>query len=267
MPTGISPYFKINLFKKNFSPFTLIDSRIIGGETLVHQLGNHFVDPGFSASDLVDGPLLVESSMLMENRIRVRGYMESSVDALLDLNDNGGLLLSGPAGENFKYSGSTYIRADAAFRRIIPEITRNDSFQILLDGHFKTDGGRYEFGIEQPNDRAAFWIDLDGDGTFETNGDNGSELMNPGLEHGYTEVDLSAGYHRFAIAFREGGGHSQVEARYRAVQGEGPGSLTTINPGSPDQAGRWVVYNPIDVLAPGQEQRREDRSQGAWENR
>ena len=225
-----------------------------GGDRIIHQLGNPFTDPGFSASDLVDGPLMVESSMLMENRIRVRGYMETSVDALLDLNDNGGLFLSAPVGENFKYSGSTYIRADAAFRKIIPEITRNDSFQILLDGHFKTKGGRYEFGIEQPNDRAAFWIDLDGDGTFETNGDKGPELMNPGLEHGYTEVDLSSGYHRFAIAFREGGGHSQVEARYRAVQGEGPGSLTTINPGSPDQSGHWVVYNPIDVLAPGEHQ-------------
>ena len=120
--------------------------------------------------------------------------------------------------------GVSTSEADAAFRNIIPEITRNDSFQILIDGHFKTDGGRYEFGMEQPDDRAAFWLDLDGDGLFESDGDKGSELMNPTWAFGYTEVDLHAGYHRYAIAFREGGGHSQMEARYRAIQGAGPGS-------------------------------------------
>ena len=36
---------------------------LVGGESIKHPLGQSFVDPGFSATDLVDGDVFVESSL------------------------------------------------------------------------------------------------------------------------------------------------------------------------------------------------------------
>ena len=224
-----------------------------GEETIIHQLGNHFAYQGASAVDLVDGELPVISSMLIENKIRVRGYMFGHNEALLNLDGDGGLLKEVPVGERLDFASRTYLNGDASFRAVIKEITRNDHFQVILDGHFHTtSGGLYEFGMEQPDDRAAFWLDLDRDGVFELDGDRGSELMNSGYQFGYRQAQLAPGYHRYAIAFSEHGGGSRVDARYRAIQGEGPGIRSWIDPSNALQQGQWVIYNPINVLAPGE---------------
>lgn len=226
---------------------------LFGEETIIHQLGNRFTDPGYTATDLVDGTIHVESSMLKVDRIRLRGYMQSYNESQVDLDGNGGILNFDPVGERTDYGGSTYFNGDGAFQSMIPQITRVDHFQFVMDGHFHTaSGGTYEFGMEQPDERAGFWIDLDGDGVFEAEGDKGSELMNPGFVFGYREIELSPGYHYFAIAHAEHGSGSRLDARYRAIIGEGPGQRAQIDPSHTLQKGQWNIYNPIDVLAPGE---------------
>ncbi len=226
---------------------------LVGQSSVTHQLGNPFTEPGYSASDLVDGDIHVESSMLKVDRYRVRGYMQTYDAAQVDLDGNGGILLIDSLAERTDLDVPTYFNGDGAFQAIIPEITRNDHFQFVADGHFYTaTGGRYEFGVETPDDSAGFWVDLDGDGIFEIDGDKGTELMNAGFSFGYREVDLLPGYHKYAIAFAEYGGGSRLDARYRAIIGDGPGTRTRIEPSSPAQHGYWVIYNPLDVLAPGE---------------
>ena len=233
---------------------------LVGGDTVYHQLGNEFEDPGYSATDFIDGATYVSSSMLDVGRIRVRGYQGGENDTILDLDGNGGLLLKTPRGEITDYINGPRkegirLIGDGNFRSVIPQITTNDNFQMLFDGHFYTSsGGLYQFGMEDPDDAGAFWVDVDGDGVFEHNGDKGSELMNPGWQFGYRDVELKPGYHRYAIAFREGGSGSRVDARYRAISGVGPGSLAWINPAWGQQTPQWVIYNPIDPLALGEQQ-------------
>ena len=230
---------------------------LVGGDTIEHQLGNPFSDPGFSATDAVDGEVLVQSSALTKDTLRAKGFMLSNSNTHLQLADEGGLLAETPAGSTTFQSGANnlgvYFDSDWIFRALVPEITRNDNFQFLIEGHFHTStGGRYEFGIEYPDDRAGFWFDVDNDGNFETNGDFGPEIMNSEWIYGYRQVDLAPGFYRFAIAHREGSGSSRIDARYRAISGVGPATLTRIFPGQDFQEGQWVLYDPINVLAPGE---------------
>ena len=226
---------------------------LVGGDTILHQLGNKFTEPGYSATDVVDGDIHVESSMLKVNRYRVRGYMFTYDEAQVNLDGNGGILLNDPVGERTDLDQVAYFNGDGAFRAVMKPITRNDHFQFVIDGHFHTEnGGRYEFGVEQPDDRAGFWVDLDRDGVFEAEGDKGSELMNAGFQFGYREVDLLPGYYKYTLAYTENTGGSRIDPRYRAIIGEGPGIRTRIEPRSPAQQGHWTIYNPVDVLAPGE---------------
>ena len=231
---------------------------LVGGDTIYHQLGNRFVDPGFSAVDAVEGAKPVQSSMLRQGKVRVRGYQGGQNDSVLNLHNNGGMFNLTPKATREDYVGGPRnegirLIGDGNFRSAIPQITGNDNFQMLFDGQFYTSsGGLYEFGMEDPDDAAAFWMDLDGDGVFENNGDHGTELMNIGYQYGYRQVELEPGYHRYAIAFREGGGHSQVDARFRAISGIGPASLAFINPAW--QPTHWVLYDPIDSLTLGEQQ-------------
>ena len=75
-------------------------------------------------------------------------------------------------------------------------------------------------------------MDLDQDGTFETDGDLGTEqlLYQPqccGTKS--TSINLATGYYRIAIAHGQGGGGSNQEA-YFSTPGGGPTSLSIIKP-------------------------------------
>lgn len=231
---------------------------LIGSEIIEHQLGNPFIDPGFSAMDAVDGEVEVESSELRQNVILASVYTISGFsDNDLNLNNNEGLLLRPPL-ETVDYSrgpgnSGVYIDGDTRFRSVFTQLNQNDNFQLLFSGDFYTPtGGRYEFGIEGVDDRSTFWIDLDQDGVFENLGDQGGELMNLGNIVGYQTVDLAPGFYRYAITFREGGGGSRIDARYRALQGYGPSTRTRIRPYEAQQDGSWVQYNPIPYNIPGE---------------
>ena len=49
------------------------------------------------------------------------------------------------------------------------------------------------------------------------------------------EVSLDKGFYKYAVAHREGGGGSRVDARFRAIVGPGPTTLVRPNPGDPKQ--------------------------------
>lgn len=226
---------------------------LVGGDTIRHQLGNRYIEPGFSAVDYVDGPVIVDSSEFKANRMRLTGYKGGENDPILNLDGNGGLLQKGYHGVTETFNSSINITNNAYIQDNYFPGLGNNNFQVLFDGRFHTtSGGIYEFGIERVDDRSAFWVDLDGDGVFENNGDRGSELMNPGYQRGYREIRLEPGEHRYAIASRQGGQGYIVQARYRAVSGVGPGSLVDINASSGIQANQWIVRNSIDVLALGE---------------
>ena len=239
---------------------------LVGGETYEHTLGNLWVEPGVSALDNADGQVEVENSLLRKNFFLRRGYLiDPSVDSLIDLSNGGGLLsqeainevtyIYGPRGDGIHLNG------DGDFMDHNPPapydvgIDRNDKYQNLFLAYFhcKLDRGRYEFGVEWPDDRASVWLDLDQDGVFELEGDRGTELMNgPTYQRGFMEVSLDKGFYKYAVAHREGGGGSRVDARFRAIVGPGPTTLVRPNPGDAKQDGLWVQYQPIDVFTEGE---------------
>ena len=230
---------------------------LVGGEIWEHQIGNRWVDPGYAAMDAVDGNVDVINSYLAKGFFRGMSYDERGTQ-YLNLDNNGGYFLetptstveyysSGPTGEGLRVRGAT------AFRDAFEGITGDDNFGVMWVGHFHTEtGGRYEFGIEQPDDRAAAWIDLDQDEVFEINGNQGDERVNQNYQYGYRTFDLKPGFYRFAVCFYEGVGGEHVQPRIRALSGKGPAALTWINPGAADQRDLWVLYNPFDINTPGE---------------
>ena len=94
-----------------------------------------------------------------------------------------------------------------------------------------------------------FWLDLDQDGIFETNGDYGSEQLvyQPqccGTKS--TTVNLISGYYRIAIAHGQGGGGSNQEAYFK-TPGGGPTSLTKIKP--TDQPTLFMTENEKIIMS------------------
>ncbi|MEK9984464.1 MAG: immunoglobulin-like domain-containing protein, partial [Opitutae bacterium] len=239
---------------------------LVGGETYEHTLGNLWVEPGVSALDNADGQVEVENSLLKKNFFLRRGYLiDPSVDSLIDLSNGGGLLsqeainevayIYGPRGEGIYLDGDNDHMDHNPPAPYDVGIDRVDQYQNLFLGYFhcKLDGARYEFGVEWPDDRASVWLDLDQDGIFELEGDRGTELMNgPTFQRGFLEVTLDKGFYKYAVAHREGGGGSRVDARFRAIIGPGPTTLVRPNPGDPKQDGLWVQYQPIDVFTEGE---------------
>ena len=108
--------------------------QLLGGDTIEHQLGNPFVDPGFSAVDAVDGDVAVTNSILRENVIRASSFqLDGFPDSELNLDNNRGLLARIPVDtvdfNRGPHNTGLYISEDANFRLVFPGITRNDNFK------------------------------------------------------------------------------------------------------------------------------------------
>ena len=108
----------------------------------------------------------------------------------------------------------------------------------------------YRFGLEWPDDRGSFWLDLDRDGVFESEGELGSEWMNAGNRYGYRTVSHSLNL-QGAIAHMEGGGGSRIHARWMAPAGGGPTGLSDLDPGAENQNLTWGIAQGFDVNTPG----------------
>ncbi|MBT5379565.1 MAG: DUF5011 domain-containing protein, partial [Opitutae bacterium] len=240
------------------------DITLTGGETFDHQIGNDWVEPGVIAIDGLDGEVEVLNSLVHKNQILHSGFMieapagQNNVpESILNLDGNGGILKETSMGEAIFTKGprgvGLYLQGDADFMNAGVGIDRNDKFQNLFTGHFHSKkAGVYEFGVEGPDDRSTFWIDLDGDGIFEADGDNGSEWINGGYRYNYREVELGKGYYKYAISHLEYGGGSRIDARFRAISGIGPRQRVRINPSDPTQDGLWVQYDPVNVKKKGE---------------
>lgn len=231
---------------------------LTGGEIWEHQIGNDWVDPGFVGIDAVEGEVAVDNSYLLKGRLRSRSYQLGTGDGVLNFDQNLGLFAQTPLGTRLDYSSGPRnegLRIDnqAEFDQAFPALTRFDNFEILWDGHFHTEsGGRYEFGVENPDDRASLWIDLDQDEVFELDGDFGDERINPDYRYGYRTFDLKPGFYKFAVGYREVGGNQRIQPRMRALSGKGPSTLSWINPGAANQRDLWVIYNPFDINTLGE---------------
>ncbi len=214
-------------------------------------------DFGDDWSDVVS--FTVPRQVLGTNALTHYGYMISGrLDSDLDFTDGGGLMAETPVGETL-LTGQLDINGDAAFRALIPEITRNDDYQNLFLGYFDAHAdGNYQFLTENTDDRQTFWLDLDQDGTFERPGANGDERL---TWHNQTSVQtaLSNGErYRVAIGHMEHGGGARTRVRFVTP------SLgwRLVNPTEGAQDGMWLydaeaplalslVNNTVSNVIPG----------------
>jgi formylglycine-generating enzyme required for sulfatase activity len=228
----------------------------LNGESVIQlAVGADYKDAGATVSDADEGDVLFYSSFDPQpNTLDVNGYMERGRDKRLDLlsfDQNGGLLALEPVGVNVFTDNITGLNGDSAFRAIIPEITRNDDYQMIFHGLFYAkEDGSYEFGADNADERCSFWIDLDQDETFESYGANGPEVIFTNFTGGgWKTHNLTAGYYRVAIGFMEYGGGAWLRPRVKL-----PGGFRLpINPSSPAQVGYWFASPKpaLDVNIPG----------------
>ncbi|MBT5692940.1 MAG: DUF5011 domain-containing protein, partial [Opitutae bacterium] len=224
---------------------------LVGGDTLRIPVGGEFADPGVTAVDIVDGEVFTSSSLVRQNSILHRGFVQNWSDLHLFLDQNAGLLQGTPTGETY-LAGPLYFNGDAAFVNAGAGINRNDQYQnlFLSTFHAKVDGV-YEFAVTERDDWCVLWLDLDRDGVFEKTGDMGNEWINNGVVQGGRIVYLQKGLYRLAVGHMERTGNSRVSASVRTPEGAGPATLSTIDPTDPLQEGLWLDITELDAGAPG----------------
>ena len=122
------------------------------------KVGTAYVEEGFSAVDLAEGAVEAYSNLeWRSNQLKVTGYMIGGRDNnQLNFENDGGLLSQTPVGTHTFRGNIVGLNGDAAFREIIPEITRNDDYQLVFQGYFQAlEDGDYEFGIDNADDRCS----------------------------------------------------------------------------------------------------------------
>jgi hypothetical protein len=127
--------------------------------------------------------------------------------------------------------------------------TEPNQFAIGFFGNFTAPvSGLYSMQTTQVDDDAGFWIDLDGNGLFQTAGAAGNELIaqrNCCGDGAIGTVTLTAGQtYKVAIGLEDGQGGSSLVARM-GLPGAG---LAIVDPGNPTQAGYWSYGVPNQVV-------------------
>ena len=99
------------------------------------------------------------------------------INQLIDLRPSGLQTLQG------RSSQGLYLSGDADFRNANIGINRNDNYMTLFMSMFHPpETGSYRFRCTDKDDRATIWLDLDRDGVFEVNGNEGPEMIG-GIEN------------------------------------------------------------------------------------
>ena len=107
---------------------------IVGDAVIHHQVGAVYVDKGANATDTLDGELVATDSLFTANQLELSGWLIGGrSDGLVDLDENGGILTLSPVGSTL-FNDQVYFDGDASFRAALPQINRNDDFQIVLSG-------------------------------------------------------------------------------------------------------------------------------------
>ncbi|MFT5527959.1 MAG: fibronectin-binding autotransporter adhesin, partial [Pirellulaceae bacterium] len=146
------------------------------------------------------------------------------------------LLTDGPGNRGLDYNNDADFRSQGA-------INQNDNYSDLFVGTVNVSAaaaGPWTFDFISDDDRVGFWIDLDQDGTFESDGslnDNRNEQIT--WDDGTARsVDLTEGTYLVAFTHREGGGGSQINMNVTSPT-FGP---ATLKPTDPAQLGVWRPY-------------------------
>ena len=226
-----------------------------GDAVMKIEVGNEYVEPGFSATDAAEGEVKAFSHLeRLPNLLNVSGFMQDGRDnniEMLNFDQNGGFMSLDPVGVSTFEGNIVGLNGDGAFRALVPEISRNDDYQVMFHGYFyaKTDGG-YEFGADNADDRCSVWVDLDQDGIFESNGDLGSEVVFTNYNGGgWKTYQLTEGFYKVAITFWEFGGGAWIRPRVNIL---GAGRVA-VHPANMNQVGHWFS-NPtsyVDISTPG----------------
>ena len=165
-------------------------------------------------------------------------------EALMDLNNNGGLMATAPYatvlltdGPN---GGGLDFNSDADFINS-GAINQGDNYMNLFIGYLNvTTAGNYTFRRGAQDDRSGIWFDLDQDGIFESStpglGSNRGEQLAWG-DGGAKTVTLTPGKYLTAFTQGEYGGGSHAEFFITTPMfGE-----EIIKPAASNQAGLWMV--------------------------
>ena len=130
--------------------------------------------------------------------------------------------------------------------------TEPNQFAIGFFGNFTAPiTGTYSAQVSQVDDDAGFWIDLDGNGIFQTAGAAGNELIalrNCCGDGAIGTIALAAGRtYKVGIALEDGQGGSSMVARF----GLPGGSLAVVDASNSAQAGFWSygIANQVVVDA------------------
>ncbi len=136
-------------------------------------------------------------------------------------------------------------QGDAPFAAFFnqPTIASNDApFTASFTGRYTaaSTGSKY-FGLTQNDDRAVFWVDLNQNGVYETDGSAGNELLVNngccGFDTGAFVNLVSGQTYNVFIAVEDTGGGSSLQGVF-----DNGGGRNIINPGS--QPGLWSFGQP-----------------------
>ena len=173
------------------------------------------------------------------------GFEQSPNDSYFNNINN--LLALKPSGSRIYKSGprqGLYLSGDADFRNANIGINRNDNYMTLFLSMFHPpEDGNYRFRCTDKDDRATIWLDLDRDGEFEINGDDGTEFMG-GINNftsDWVPLSKSGGPYKIAVAHGERGAGSRLRPW---IMVPGDDTWHIIDPSDPAQAGFWQV--PFD---------------------
>ena len=147
-----------------------------------------------------------------------------------------------PAGNGFFFDG------DADFQKAGIGISRNDQYMDLWLADFNApETGSYKFKMDQRDDFATIWVDLDQNGIFETTGSAGNEKM--GGNNNFTSINqtlVGGQTYKIALAHGEGGAGSSFRAWVQTPSL----SERVINPMEAAQNGLFtnsahLIYNTV----------------------
>lgn len=214
------------------------------------------VDINFEGSgNFVINQSLGYSGPVPLNAFRHYGFNRSDDNALMDLNNNGGmlnnlnppavsgfygktLLTTGPGGRGLNFDN------DADFQNT-GAVTNGDNYSNLFLGTLRVSpalAGTWSFQFQERDDPCGIWIDLDRDGAFESTvaglGSDRGEQLSWNDYRVPKNVTLAAGDYMIAFTHREGGGGSQIDAQYKAP---GMAGFVTIQPTLASQDGLFTI--------------------------
>lgn len=197
------------------------------------------------------GNRTITAAAVATNANQLRGVLDLTNGGLNPMNEGGilGIQLREPD-HTATLTGPLDIpqsaTADAAFGTLFsaPAVTAGSTFSALFFGKFTAaEAGVYRFQSGLVDDNAAFWLDLNNNGVFETGGSAGNELISaqPCCGDGpIGDVTLAAGQtYNVAFGVEDTGGNSGYVARFKRPSDAG---LITVNPGA--QPGVWSAVDP-----------------------